>query len=119
VLLAVGFGGMGLLHFRRGSARTMAAMIPPPLRGRGPLSPESLVRLTGACEFAGAAGLLLPPTRRFAGACLLVLLAAIFPANAHASRHPERFGALAVPFGPRLAAQVLLGGLTAFAAFRD
>jgi uncharacterized membrane protein len=108
---------MGVLHFRPGPAHTMAAIIPPALRGRGALAPESLVRITGACELAGAAGLLFPPTRRLAGGCLLVFLAAVFPANAYAARHPERFGAVAVPFAPRLAAQVLLGGLTAFAAF--
>ena len=109
---------MGVLHFRPGPARTMAAIIPPALRGRGVLSAESLVRFTGACELAGAAGLLFPRTRRPAGACVLVFLVAVFPANAYAARHPERFGALAVPLVPRLAAQLLLGGLTAFAAFR-
>jgi len=108
---------MSVLHFRPGPAHTMAAMIPPALRGRGVLAPESLVRFTGACELAGAAGLVFPPTRRLAGGCLLVFLAAVFPANAHAARHPERFGALAVRFAPRLAAQLLLGALTAFAAF--
>lgn len=108
---------MGVLHFRAGPARTMAAIIPPALRGRGALASESLVRFTGACELAGAAGLAYPPTRRLAGVCLLVFLAAVFPANAYAARHPERFGSLAVPFAPRLAAQVLLGALTAFAAF--
>jgi uncharacterized membrane protein len=117
VLLAAGFAGMGVLHFRPGPARTMAAIIPPSMRGRGAISPEGLVRLTGVCELAGAAGLLLPPTRRLAGGCLLVFLAAVFPANAYAARHPERFGAVAVPFVPRLVAQVALGGLTAFAAF--
>ncbi|MCU1474797.1 hypothetical protein [Amnibacterium sp.] len=110
---------MGVLHLRPGPARAMAAIIPPSLRGRGVLAPASLVRLTGACELAGAAGLLVPGTRRLAGGCLLLFLAAVFPANAYAARHPERFGALAVPFAPRLAAQVLLGGLTAVAAFRS
>ncbi|HEY0375199.1 MAG TPA: hypothetical protein VGC94_10415 [Amnibacterium sp.] len=93
-------------------------MIPTSLRGRGMLAPASLVRLTGACELAGAAGLLVPRTRRLAGGCLLVFLAAVFPANASAARRPDRFGALAAPFAPRLAAQLLLGGLVAFAAFR-
>ncbi|MDH2443221.1 hypothetical protein QDR37_04590 [Amnibacterium sp. CER49] len=96
----------------------MAAMIPPSFRGRGITSPASLVAFTGACELAGAAGLLVPRTRRLAGGCLLVFLAAVFPANAHAAAHPERFGAVAVPLGRRLAAQALLGVLTALAAFR-
>lgn len=117
-LLAAGYAGMGVLHFRPGPARTMAAMIPPPLRGRGLLSPGSMVRLTGVCELAGAAGLLVPRTRVAAGASLLLLLAAVFPANAYAAAHPQRFGIVAVPLRPRLVAQVALAALTSFAALR-
>ena len=86
-------------------------MIPPALRGPGLPSPEALVALTGACELAAAAGLLVPRTRRLAGRCLVAFLAAVFPANAYAARHPERFGAVAVPFWPRLAAQLALAAL--------
>jgi uncharacterized membrane protein len=115
-LLATAFAGMGVLHFRPGPARTMAAMIPPPLRGRGALSPESMVRLSGACELAGAAGLLVPRTRVAAGAGLVLLLAAVFPANAYAAAHPHRFGAVALPLRPRLVAQLALAALTSLAA---
>jgi uncharacterized membrane protein len=111
-LLAAGLLVMGTAHFRAGPARTMAAMIPPALRGPALPSPEALVAFTGACELAGAAGLLVPRTRRLAGACLLVFLAAVFPANAYAARHPDRFGAVAIPFRRRLAAQIALGALT-------
>ena len=93
----------------------MAAIVPPSVRDR-PLSAERLVLLTGVCELAGAGGLLLPPTRRAAGAALVVLYAAVFPANAYAARHPDRFGRLAVPFRPRLAGQVVIGALTVLAA---
>jgi uncharacterized membrane protein len=110
-LLALGLIGMGTAHFRPEPARTMAAMIPPVLRGRGLVSPESLVAVTGACELAGAAGLLVPRTRRLAGACLIAFFAAVFPANAYAAQHPERFGAVAFPFWPRLAGQVALAAL--------
>lgn len=113
-VLAAGIGGMGVAHFRRGPARTMAAMIPPALRRPGVPSPEALVAFTGACELAGAAGLLLRPTRRLAAGCLVVFLAAVFPANAYAARHPERFGAVAIPFWPRLAAQLGLAALAAW-----
>ena len=90
---------------------------PRPGRGRGPLSPVSLVRITGACEVAGALGLLNPRTRPTAGAALLIFLAAVFPANAYAAKDPQRFGPVAVAFWPRLAIQALLAGLVAFAAF--
>ena len=115
--LAAGLVGMGAFHFVPGGTRGMAAMIPPRLTGRGLLSPASLVRITGACEIAGALGLLHPRTRPAAGAALIVFLAAVFPANAYAARDPERFGAVAIPFWPRLAGQVVLAGLAAFAAF--
>ena len=114
--LAIGLAGMGAFHFVPSGTRGMAAMIPPALRGRGPLSPVSLVRFTGACEVAGALGLLNPRTRPTAGAALLVFLATVFPANAYAAKDPQRFGPVAVPFWPRLALQALLAGLVAVAA---
>ena len=67
-----------------------------------------LVWFTGVCELAGAVGLLVPWTRVAARICLVVFLIAVFPANAYAARHPERFGRAAFPFWPRLAVQVLL-----------
>lgn len=114
-VLATALTGMGCLHFVPGAARGMAAIVPPAMRDR-PLSARALVRLTGVCELAGAAGLLRRPTRRAAGTALVVFYAAVFPANAYAARHPDRFGPIAVPFWPRLAGQVVLAGLTAYAA---
>lgn len=108
--------GMGVLHFVPRTARGMAAIVPPGVRDR-PLSAEALVGLTGVCEFAGAAGLLLPRTRRLAGVGLVLFFAAVFPANAYAARHPDRFGPIAVPFWPRLAGQAGLAVLTLWAAF--
>jgi uncharacterized membrane protein len=40
-----------------------------------------------------------------------VFLAAVFPANVYAAANRERFGALAIPFWPRLAGQVVLAAL--------
>ena len=116
-ILATALTGMGALHFVPSAGRTMAAIIPPVLRRTGPFSSRNLVLITGACELAGAGGLLLPATRRVAGVALLAFLVAVFPANAYAAKHPDRFGVLAVPFWPRLAGQVAIGVLTAFAAF--
>jgi uncharacterized membrane protein len=115
-VMATALAGMGTLHFVPSAARGMAAIVPPAMRDR-PLTARQLVVLTGACELAGAAGLLLPSTRRAAGAALLAFYVAVFPANAYAAQHPDRFGPIAVPFWPRLAGQVGIAALTAFAAF--
>jgi uncharacterized membrane protein len=114
-LVATGFAGMGVTHFVPGVAKGMSAMIPPGIRRRSPVSAKALVRLTGVCELAGAAGLLLRPTRRIAAVSLVVFLAAVFPANAYAARDPDRFGRIAVPLVPRAAAQIVLAALVAVA----
>ena len=108
IALAAVFAVMGALHFVPSVARGMRAMIPPPLRRPG--WPAALVVITGVCELAGAAGLLVPwdGLRLATGICLVVFLIAVFPANAYAARDPERFGRTAIPFWPRLAGQVLL-----------
>jgi uncharacterized membrane protein len=108
IALAAAFVGMGVAHFRPGSRRTMAKMIPPRMRTTGALRPEVLVAFTGVCEIVGGVGLLIPFTRVAAAICLAVFLVAVFPANAYAARHPERFGRLAVPFIPRLIGQLVL-----------
>jgi uncharacterized membrane protein len=114
--LVVMFVFMGVNHFRRGPARTMAAMIPPSLRSTGPLTPLRLVYLTGVCEVVGGIGLAVPATRVAASVALVVFLVAIFPANAYAARHKDRFGALAIPLWPRLAGQVALMALLVWVA---
>ena len=43
--------------------------------------PDLIVLFTGLCEIAGAIGLLLPRTRRLAGALLAVYFVCVFPAN--------------------------------------
>lgn len=116
ILLAIVFIGMGVNHFRRGSAKIMAKMIPPRMRREGVLSPINLVRFTGVCEIAGGIGLLIPATQFAAGILLAVFLVCVFPANAYAARHPETFRSLSIPLVPRLIAQVVLIGLCLFAA---
>jgi len=117
LVLAAVFAFMGVLHFVPSVARGMRAMIPPPLRRPG--WPAALVVITGICELAGAAGLLVPwdGLRLAAGICLVVFLIAVFPANAYAARDPERFGRTAIPFRPRLAGQVLLIAAVILAAW--
>lgn len=49
--------------------------------------PVALVAVSGAAEMAGGLGVLLPPTRRWAGYGLVALLVAVFPANIHMALH--------------------------------
>jgi uncharacterized membrane protein len=110
IALAAVFAFMGVLHFVPSVRRGMRAMIPPVLRREGWPSPAFWVAFTGVCEIAGALGLLAPwaGVRIAAGIALAVFLVAVFPANAYAAEHRDKFGATAVPFWPRLIAQVVL-----------
>ncbi len=45
--------------------------------------PGAVVAATGVCELAGAVGLLLPRTRRWAGIMLALYAVCVFPANVH------------------------------------
>ena len=89
-------------------------MIPPAIKQR--VSGKALVRFTGICEIAGGVGLLVPALRPIAAIALIVFLIAVFPANAYAAWHPERFGRAATPFWPRLFAQLALIALLVFVA---
>lgn len=48
--------------------------------------PKAMVYFTGACEIAGAAGLLLAEFRRAAAYALIAFFLAVLPANIHAAR---------------------------------
>jgi uncharacterized membrane protein len=116
IALAGVFLFMGVAHFVPSSARGMAAIIPPALKRPGWPSAKSLVRFTGLCELAGGIGLLVPVLQVAAAIALIIFLVAVFPANAYASRHPEKFGRAAIPFSPRLAGQLALIALLVFVA---
>lgn len=111
--VAVIFVGMGVLHFVPSSARGMSAIIPPALKRR--VSGVTLVRFTGLCEIAGGIGVLVPSIRFAAGIALVVFLIAVFPANAYAAEHSERFGRAAIPFWPRYLAQLAVIALVLLA----
>jgi uncharacterized membrane protein len=85
---AVGLAAMfvmtGAAHFVPAMRRDMIAIVPPRLPAA-----ELLVTITGVLELVGAAGLLYPPTRVAAAACLFVLMLVMFPANIYASRMPN------------------------------
>lgn len=67
-------------HFTKSRA-DLVRMVPPNLP-----QPELLITLTGILEIAGAIGLLLPASRIPAGIGLVLLLIALFPANAYAAK---------------------------------
>jgi uncharacterized membrane protein len=84
-LLAAFFVASGVNHFV--SPRFYRAIVPPSLASRS----KRVVELSGVAEVLGGLGVLLPPTRRLAGAGLVALLAAVFPANLYMASEPERF----------------------------
>lgn len=123
VALALAFIGMGVSHFVPPVRRTMRAMIPPALRRPGFPSPAALVAFTGVCELAGGIGLVLPWQllglewmRWLVGILLVAFLIAVFPANAYAAVHPEKFGRAAFPFWPRYLGQLAMIALVTVAA---
>ena len=116
ITLALAFIAAGVSHFVAAPARTMRAMIPPVLRHSRLPSPAALVTITGLCEIAGGLGLLWEPTRFVTAIALIVFLIAVFPANAYAAEHPDRFGKAALPFWPRYFGQLVLIVLVLLAA---
>ncbi len=78
------FVAAGLNHFV--VPRAYRAIVPP---GFG--DPARVVAISGVAEVAGGVGVLLPRTRRLSGLALIALLLAVYPANLHMARNPERF----------------------------
>ena len=83
-LIGLLFIGAGVNHFVL--PRPYQQIVPPSLG-----DPARLVAISGVAEIAGGVGVLLAPTRRLAGAGLLALLVAVFPANIYMARNPARF----------------------------
>jgi uncharacterized membrane protein len=77
--LAAMFLFTGIAHFTK-AKYGMARMVPQVFGNA-----MAWVYFTGLCEIAGAVGLLLPRFRSLAGICLILLLIAMFPANAKAA----------------------------------
>lgn len=100
--LAVMFVLTASAHFNR-MRPDLVRMVPP----RFP-NPGLMVTLTGVAEFAGAAGLLIPATSRWASFGLALMLVAMFPANIHAARAGVTLGGRqATPLALRLPMQLL------------
>ena len=72
--LAVIYLAAGALHLA--DAKGFAVIVPPVVP-----HPVAVVLFTGGCEIAGALGLMLPATRRLAGAMLALYALCVWPAN--------------------------------------
>lgn len=111
-LVAISFAAVGILHFL--NPAPFVAIVPPWLP-----APLALVLVSGFFEVLGGVGLLVPRVRKAAGIGLLVLLAAVYPANIQMAVNevylPE------MPHEPwllwaRLPFQFVFAALVAFAA---
>ena len=94
----------GILHLV--AAGTFVAIVP----GWVP-APEEVVLATGVCELLGAAGLLIPRLRKFAGIMLAAYAVCVFPANIHHAIDHVAVHGSAFGWGyhaPRLALQPVL-----------
>lgn len=111
--LAAMFIFTGTAHFtkmKNDLGRMVPAMFP---------RPELVIFVTGALEFAGAAGLLFPRLRAAAALSLIVLLICMFPANVKAARERLNLGGRpATPLLLRVPMQLLFIGLLWWSAAR-
>jgi uncharacterized membrane protein len=99
-----------LAHFNS-MRHDLARMVPPVFR-----HPLAVIYFTGVCEVLGAIGLLLPWTRIYASAGLILLLVAILPANIHAAKAGVTLrGKPATPLITRIPMQAFFIALTSWA----
>ncbi len=102
---------MAAIYIAIGALHLLAADKFLPIMPPGVPFPREVVLFTGACEWAGAAGLLIPRTRRLAGVMLAIYAVCVWPANIY-----QALWHVAAPplpdswwyHGPRLAFQPVL-----------
>lgn len=102
--LAALYAGVGVVHLV--SPDSMLPIVPSVVP-----RPREVVLLTGACELAGAAALLVPRLRRLAGAMLALYAVCVFPANVKHAWEGIEIGGLPTTWwyhGPRFALQPVL-----------
>jgi len=104
IVLAAFYLAAGVFHLIApgGFVRITPPMVP---------FPEAVVWVTGVCEIAGAAGLLVPRTRRWAGGMLALYALCVWPANAYHALAGVHVPSLPDSWwyhGPRLAFQPVL-----------
>ena len=108
--LRVGFAAMfvftGVAHFNR-MRQDLIRMAPPFLP-----NPAAMVTITGLAEFAGAVGLIVAATAKFAAYGLIALLILLLPANVYAARQGFTIaGRPATPLRIRVPLQAVWIGL--------
>jgi uncharacterized membrane protein len=81
VLASLFYIGAGILHFTK--TEFYLKIMPPYI----PWHP-AMVYISGACEFVGGIGLLIPSLRRASAWGLVALLIAVFPANFYMATDP-------------------------------
>lgn len=83
--MAAFFSGAGLMHFLKPGfyLAIMPSWVP---------RPRAVVYFTGVCEILGGLGLLVDPLRPAAAWGLILLLAAVFPANVKMFQDERRKG---------------------------
>ncbi len=104
LLLAMAYAAAGVLHLKSpgGFMPIMPGWVP---------FPRDVILVTGLCELLGAAGLLIPRLRWWAGVMLAAYAVAVFPANIkHAIDHVAVGGVVLGPWYhvPRLLAQPVI-----------
>ena len=87
-LLSLFWIAAGVNHFV--NPRAYEAIVPPSLESEKQL----VVQASGVAEVVGGAAVLVPSLRRLSGPYLILLLAAVFPANLHMALRPERFSSM-------------------------
>ena len=100
--LAAIFVMTSITHFVQPRRRGLIAIVPPVFA-----RPDILVSITGALEFVGAIGLLVPVTRVAAAVCLALLLLALFPANVYAAGAQRHSDSPHTPLVPRTLYQLV------------
>jgi uncharacterized membrane protein len=101
----------GVAHFNK-MRRDLMRMVPPFFP-----NPEAMVTITGLAEFAGAVGLIVTATSKFAAYGLMALLVLLLPANVYAARRELTLaGRPATPLWIRVPLQVVWIALLWWAA---
>ena len=85
ISLALFWTAAGAMHFLR--PRFYDAIVPPPLDEHA----RAITYASGVAELAGAALVLFPQASRIARLYLLLLLAAVYPANVWMALEPDKF----------------------------
>ncbi len=103
-LLAAFYAAAGVVHLR--SPDAFLPIVPDWVPAA-----RDVILVTGVCELAGAAGLLIPPLRKFAGAMLALYAVCVFPANLKHAFYDVQLPGLPTTWwyhAPRLALQPVL-----------